>query len=188
MDISDKGGKVASNKSKGVDPKVTMIGDGESLGKLQCKRTHSEVSEASIEELGFIHEQMDTLTTDLKETKESMKNLMTKDDIEGFITKTVESVLIGMEAKIKKMVEEEVKDKMTVHLTELNDRLDNMVFENGDTKDRLDKVEDQLKKENERTKSALERSNYNEQFSRKKNVKILEVEVLEDEVEVKLMQ
>ena len=84
------------------------------------------------------------------------------------------------------MVEEEVKDKMTVHLTELNDRLDNMVFENGDIKDRLDKVENQLKKEKERTKSALERSNYNEQFSRKNNVKIMGVEVLEDETEVKL--
>ena len=42
------------------------------------------------------------LTTDVKETKESMKNLMTKGDIEGFITKTVESILKGMEAKIKK--------------------------------------------------------------------------------------
>ena len=180
MEISDKG-----EKPKGVDTKATKT--GEPLEKMK-KRTHSEVSEASMEELGFIHEQLGTLTADLKETKESMKNLMTKADIEGFIKLTVNSVLEGLEEKIKKMVEQEVKEKVSDQLTEVNDRLDSMVFDNADIKDRLDKVEKKLKKEKERTKRALEQSNYNEQFSRKNNVKIMGVEVLEDETEVKLTE
>ena len=183
MDMSsDKGGKPI-----GVDTKVTKLGDGQPVEKMK-KRTHSEVSETSLEELGFIHAHLDTLATDLKETKESMKNLMTKDDIESFIKLTVNSVLEGMEAKIKTMVEEEVKEKVTDQLTEVNDRLDSMVFENSEMKDRLDKVEKKLKKEKERTKTALERSNYNEQFSRKNNVKIMGVEYIDDETEARLTE
>ena len=71
--------------------KVVKPGDGEPQGKAQ-KRTHSEVSEVSMEELNFIQEQLDTLTSELKETKENIKNLMTKDDIGSFITKTEEKV------------------------------------------------------------------------------------------------
>ena len=181
MDMSsDKGGK-----PKGADTKISKLGDGEPLEKMK-KRTHSEVSETSLEELGFIHQQLETLSTDLKETKESMKNLMTKDDIESFIKLTVNSVLEGMEAKIKAMVEDEVKDvkeKMTDQLIEINDRLDSMVFENSEIKDRLENVEKKLKKEKERTKTALEQSNYNEQFSRKNNVKIMGVEYIDNENE-----
>lgn len=188
MDISAKEVTKDSDKdesSKGGSTKVTMSGGGEPLGKVQ-KRTHSEVSETSVEELNFIHEQLDTLTSDLKETKESIKNLMTKDDIETFITKTVESVLKGMEDKIKRQVEEQVKKKVDETVTELTDRLDYMVYENGEIKDRLDKVEDQLKEEKAKTRTAIEKSNFNEQYSRKNNVKIMGVTVLDDETETNL--
>ena len=115
-----------------------------------------------------------------------MKNLMTKDDIESFIKLTVNSVFEGIEAKIKAMVEDEVKDvkeKMTDQLIDINDRLDSMVFENSEIKDRLENVEKKLKKEKERTKTALEQSNYNEQFSRKNKVKIMGVECIDNENE-----
>lgn len=195
MDISttgakkgdENGDKGESSKPKGVSTKLTMTGDAGPIGKVQ-KRTHSEVSETSLEEFNYMHEHLDTLSADLKETKESMKNLMTKDDIETFITKTVDSVLKGMEAKIKKMVEAKVDEKVTEKVTELNDRLDHMVFENAEIKDRLDKVENQLKKEKENTRNALEKSNYNEQYSRKKNIKIMGVTVFENETEWNLTE
>ena len=75
-----------------------LTGDGEPLGKTQ-KRTHSEVSETSLVELAFIRTQLDTVTAELKETKDSMKNLMTKSDIADFITKTEESVLKGIDTE-----------------------------------------------------------------------------------------
>ena len=115
-----------------------------------------------------------------------MKNLMTKDVIESFIKLTINSVFEGIEAKIKAMVEDEVKDvkeKMTDQLIDINDRLDSMVFENSEIKDRLENVEKKLKKEKKRTKTALEQSNYNEQFSRKNKVKIMGVECIDNENE-----
>lgn len=192
MDISATGVKKVDEKSdkdevktKGVSSKVTMTGDGEPLGKMK-KRTHSDVSETSMEELSFIQMQLDTVTTELKETKESLKNLMTKSDIADFITKTVDSVLKGINDNIKKEVEEQVEVKVKEKVTELNNRLDYCVFENVEIKERLDKVEKKLKKQKQKTKAAFEQSNHNEQFSRKNNVKIMGVEVLPDETDTNL--
>ena len=61
-----------------------------------------------------------------------------------------------------------------------------MFFENVEIKERLDKVESKLKKQKEKTKAAFEQSNYNEQFSRKNNVKIMGVEGLGDETDSNL--
>ena len=191
MDISASGGKKVEEKkdssARGAISKVMLSGDGEPLGKTQ-KRTHSEVSETSLEELAIIHTQLDTVTAELKETKDSMKNLMTKSDIADFITKTVESVLKGIDDRMKKMVEEQVEVKVKDRVNEINNRLDYLTFENVEIKERLDKVENKLKKQKEKTKAALEQSNYNEQFSRKNNVKVMGVEVLEDETEVNLTE
>lgn len=192
MDITARGVTKVDEKSdkddskiKGASSKVTISGDGEPMGKMK-KRTHSDVSETSMEELGFIHTQLDNVTAELKETKESLKNLMTKSDISEFITKTVDSVLKGINDKIKQVVEEEVKEKVKETVTELNNRLDFIVYENVEIKERLDKVENKLKKQKEKTKAAFEQSNYNEQFSRKNNVKIMGVEALGDETDSKL--
>ena len=58
---------------------------------------------------------------------------------------------LSLEAKIKAMVEDEVKyvkEEMTDQLIEINERLDSMVFENSEKRDRLENVEKKLKKEN----------------------------------------
>lgn len=55
------------------------------------KRTHSDVAETSMEELTFIHEQLEVLSTDLKGTRESLKNLLNKDDIKSLISTTVKA-------------------------------------------------------------------------------------------------
>ena len=72
--------------------------------------------------------QLDTVTTELKETKESLKNLMTKSDIADFITKTVDSQLKDINDNIKKEVEEQVEVKVKEKVTELNNRLDLLVY------------------------------------------------------------
>lgn len=174
-------GKGEDREAKGVGTKVTIKGDREPMGKAP-KRTHSEVSEASLEEFSFIHQQLETLTVELKETRNSIKNLMSKDDIESFITKTVQGIMREMEGKLTKLVEMEVKERTV----ELNNRLDFMVYENGEIKDRLYKVEEELQKERETMHEALEKSNYNEQFSRKNNVKIMGIKDLEHETEASL--
>ena len=60
---------------------------------------------------------------------------------------------LSLKAKIKAMFEDEVKyvkEKMTDQLIEINDRLDSMVFENSEIKDRQKNVE-KLKKERTKT-------------------------------------
>lgn len=185
MDMATSKESDKEDNSKGVSTKVTKSGDGEPLGKIQ-KRTHSEVSETSAEELNIIHQQLDILTLDLKTTNENIKQLMTKDDIETFISKTVEKVLKSLEKNIEKYVDTKVEEKVNERVAELNDRLDHMTYENGEIKDRLDKVEGELKKEKERTRSAIEKSNFNEQYSRKNNVKILGVAQQTNETESNL--
>ena len=115
------------SKIKGASSKVTMTEDEEPMGKMK-KRTHLDVSEISMQELGFMHTQLDNVTAELKNTKESLKNLMTKSDISEFITKTVDSVLKGINDKIKQVIEEEVKEKVKETVTELNNRLDFIVL------------------------------------------------------------
>ena len=133
------------------------------------KRTFSEVSEASMEELSFIHQQLTSLQEEMKETKDGIKNLMTKDDIQSFISKTVKSVIQEMETKLILLVEKQVEEQLKEKTIELNNRLDYMVYENSEIKDKLDKMEKELQKERENTQYAIEKSNYNEQYSRKNN-------------------
>ena len=173
------------DQSKGAISKISLTGDKEPAGKAQ-KRTHSEVSETSAEELSIIHQQLDSLSTDLKATNESIKQLMTKDDIESFIKQTVTEVLKSLETKMERWIEAKVEQKVKEKVTELNDRFDHVTYENGEIKDRLDKVEEELKKEKERSRAAIEKSNYNEQYSRKNNVKVLGVPDLTNETETKL--
>ena len=159
----------------------------EPAGKMQ-KRTFSEVSEASMEELSFIHQQLTSLQEEMKETKDGIKNLMTKDDIQSFISKTVKSVIQEMETKLILLVEKQVEEQLKEKTTELNNRLDYMVYENSEIKDKLDKMEKELQKERENTQYAIEKSNYNEQYSRKNNTKILGVRNMADETEDKLTE
>lgn len=86
-----------------------------------------------------------------------------------------------MEVKFAEMIDMKVNEKTV----DLQNRLDFMVYENGEIKDRLDKIEKELKDcqeqiQDERSivKAAIQKSNYNEQFSRKNNLKIMGIQVL----------
>lgn len=155
------------------------------------KRTHSDVAEASMEELTFIHEQLEVLSTDLKGTRESLKNLLNKDDIQSLIATTVKSIMEDMEVKFAEMIDMKVNEKTV----DLQNRLDFTVYENGEIKDRLDKVEKELKDCQEQildersiVQAAMQKSNYNEQFSRKNNVKVMGIQVLGEESEQELTE
>ena len=146
------------------------------------KRTISEVSESSAEELTIINQQLQHLTSDLKDTKEKVMNLMDKDEVQNLITETVEKtvkkIMKNMTDNLKKLIEEKIKEK----LEDLEDRVKSLQFENGNLKDRAIQAEKDLKVQKDRLtafeKIALtsaQRSNYNEQYSRKNNVKILNI-------------
>ena len=82
---------------------------------------------------------------------------MTKDDIQSFISKTVKSVIQEMETKLILLVEKQVEEQLKEKTIELNNRLDYMVYENSEIKDKLDKMEKELQKERENTQYAIEK-------------------------------
>ena len=159
----------------------------------QEKRSHSEVADSSLgDEFTSIQKQLDQLTSDMKQTREDFKSLMKRDEMKSFITDTVTAMFTKVQKKIEQKVEEAVVDKLEEKLkdklTELNDRMDSLVHENVQLREANEKLKKRLDKNEKVAQSALEKSNMNEQFSRKNNIKIMGVEEDVDEPEHKLIE
>ena len=124
----------------------------------------------------IINHQLQHLTSDLKDTKEKVMNLMDKDEVQNFITETVEKtakkVMKNMTDNLIRMIDEKIKEKTE----DLEDRVKSLQFENGNLKDRVIQAEKDLKVQKysltafeKIVLTSAERSNYNEQYSRKNN-------------------
>lgn len=127
----------ADKNSKTSNAPGKTVKAGEPLTK-GPKRTHSDVSEASAEEMTIIHQQLEGLSKDIKETKESIQNLMSKKDTEEFIKQTVNSMVDKMYDKFTKLIDRKVKQEAK----ELEERIKGLEFENRGLKDRLLAVEE----------------------------------------------
>lgn len=180
----------ADKNSKTSNAPGKTVKAGEPLTK-GPKRTHSDVSEASAEEMTIIHQQLDGLSKDIKETKESIQNLMSKKDTEEFIKQTVNSVVDKMYDKFTKLIDRKVKQEAK----ELEERIKGLEFENRGLKDRLLAVEEhseilkqKLSESEKLAQIAAQRSNFNEQYSRKNNLKILDVPEKQTETEASLTE
>lgn len=183
------------NKGKGVTSSASLTirptsGKTSSVGAPPAKRTISELSDTSAEELSIIHQQLDDLNSDVKETKDKVMSLMSKDETEEFIGKAIDRAMSKMLVTLNKTVDKKVKEKTT----DLEERIKSLEFENQNLKDRLTKTEKDLKTCEENTKaceklaiSSAQKSNYNEQYSRKNNIKIMNIEEAENETETKLI-
>ena len=89
-----------------------------------------------------------------------------------------------MEEKIVEKLEEKLNDKMT----ELNHRMDLLAYENEQLNEANDKRKDRLDKNEKVARSAMEKSNINEQYSRKNNINITGVAEEDDEIEERLIE
>lgn len=78
------------------------IAKGNPRGEQPAKRSHSEVSNTSLEELTVINEQLDELHKEVKSNKELIKNLMTKEDIQELVKSTVKSVVTELQETLLK--------------------------------------------------------------------------------------
>ena len=157
------------------------------------KRSHSEVADSSLgDEFTSIQKQLDQLTSDMKQTREDLKSVMKREEMKSFITDTITAMFSKVQKKLEKKVEEtieeQLEDKLKDRLTELNDRMDSLVLENVQLKDVNEKLRNRLDKNEKVAKAALEKSNMNEQYSRKNIVKVMGVEEEADETEDKLIK
>ena len=80
-----------------------------------------------------------------------------------------------LQARIKKEIDTKVQEKIKEKTTEINDRLDSLTYENVRLRERLETVEKELKANEALTQTAMRKDNYNEQYSRKNNIKIMGV-------------
>ena len=169
--------KVVKTSSCQIQVTSTPQGKG-SEPPAKSKRTFSEVSETSVEEMSFINQQLDHLSSDLKDTKTKVMSLMSAEEVQNFITQTVAKVMEKVEKKVEKVIEQKIKEKTQ----ELADRLESLDFEKNELADRLKQAELDLRRHKEKVKdletiaiASAQRSNYNEQYSRKNNIKILNI-------------
>ena len=144
----------------------------------KAKRTISEVSDVSAEELTIISQQLEHLNTDLKETKDKVMSLMSKQDVQDFISETISKVAVRLEKQLEIVIDTKVKEKTK----ELTEKVKSLEFDKDQLTDRVKKAEKDLKTYKDKLTAceklaiaSAQKSNFNEQYSRKNNVKILNI-------------
>ena len=75
--------------------------------------------------MSFINQQLDHLSSDLKNTKAKVMRLMSAEEVQNFITQTVAKVMEKVEKKVEKVIEQKIKEKTQ----ELADRVESLDFE-----------------------------------------------------------
>lgn len=132
----------------------------------------------SMEEITLISQQLEILTEDVKVMRGEVKSVMKSDEMEKFIKDTVTSIMTeineNLELTINMKVEEKTKtisEKMKTVQTEN----ESMKKELLTMKAELTKVKNNCQHAETQSRNALSKANQNEQYSRKNNIKIMDV-------------
>lgn len=144
------------------------------------KRTHLDVSEDSMDTVNLlsIHSDLVDIKKPLQDTasKSDLDSLVKQKDLKELVTNIVSSLLTAMRDSIK----EEFNTQLRDGTGKLQDQIDGLNFENNELKERLrekDKQIDALQEVvmdcNLRSMDALKLANYNEQYSRKHNIRMV---------------
>ena len=148
----------------------------------------SDNSNSSMDELNSIHMQLQAMTDGISSLREDLKSMLRKDEVEQLITNTVTSVMHKIEQNMNKKIDQLVNEKYK----EMQATIESLDFENKSLKDTLQKLEnnnktnlkslqEQIDKTDEISRMASKKANYNEQYSRKNNIKILNIPENRDE-------
>ena len=181
------------NNQKGVNNVQTLLAP-KKLGLLiktakekppkQNKRTHSDVANESAEGVDMIG-----IQSDLSEIKQSLWGTVTKSDLKGamdnlvqqkdlkvLVTDIVQKLLTNFEEKITKKIDHVIWERTG----KLQDQLDSEMIENEYIRERIrakDKIieslEERVQDNTNISIEALKLTNYNEQYSRKHNIRMV---------------
>lgn len=202
MNTGNKGGGKQTSK---YQPPTKMQSKGDEKG---TKRTASEVSNDSIIDVNDLQKQLDTMTEDIKSLREDIKQIIKKNEIKTIIKETVSQVMSEMEEKLEKrmntmerILQEKVDksiDKIVDERTkEIQNKIDFLEFNDTQMKEEVDSLrkkyekslenlEEKVRKHELISMEANKRSNRNEQYSRKNNVKVMNVTEGDKETEAEL--
>ena len=144
------------------------------------KRTISEVSDASEE--SFDHSSLQKDLTEIKDclgkmaTKEDIKGIVKMSELEEIITKTVEKSIQELQSRMEK----EFKEQLNSKTSKLQEQMDSLTLENEHQREIISKQRQEITqmkthaKENDQLiHEAIRGNNYNEQYSRKSNIKMI---------------
>ena len=172
--MSDKGSIIKPAKAIVTNKINSASGKGQ-----PPKRSNTEMSpNVSMEEITVISHQLETLSEDMKNMREDVKSVMKRDEMEVFIKGTVSKIMAdineNMELTISLKVEEKTKavsEKMkTVQSENENLKKDLLTM-----KSEITKMKNSCLNAEKQSREALVQSNHNEQYSRKNNIKIMDV-------------
>lgn len=176
-------GKTSKDKSKTANTVQTLLSaklDKEK--KPPSKRTHSEVSNDSNNSLDLsglmnIQKDIDEIKLNLEGVtrKDDLKDLIKTNDLEQLVTVIVKNILTEFETSVNKKIDEKVSEVRN----EMQEKVDALAIENEDLKRKLHVLHTtttgmrkDLNETARMTKQAHINSNFNEQYSRKNNIKV----------------
>ncbi|KAH3696827.1 hypothetical protein DPMN_084305 [Dreissena polymorpha] len=148
-----------------------------------------------MEELTNIHTQLEARTKGIGELREDLKSVLKREEIEELIKNTVSTIMKKIKESMLKQFEHEVKNRTNT----FKEQIAGLEFENGQLKQTIvelkssttksiTELETQVGRLNDTIREALKLANYNEQYSRKNNVKILNITESSNETETSLTQ
>ena len=173
-------------------------GQGLKTNKSKQKKT-GEMSQSDLESSQMESEKtgskMDDISDDIKEIKCEMKEMLKKTDIEELIKNTITETIKSLEDRLKDQLKKEIEDKCE----KLENVIQSLEHENEKLKEKLEmstkKIEERTKEievkiveQEQRNKDAIKMGNHNEQYSRKNNIRIMDIEEEPAENEEKLTE
>ncbi|KAH3741977.1 hypothetical protein DPMN_048707 [Dreissena polymorpha] len=152
-------------------------------------------SNTSMEELTNIQTQLEAMTNGISELREDLKSMLKREEIEELITNSVSTIMKKIEESMLNQIEKEVKNRTNTFKEQIaglefeNGQLKQTIVElNSSTTKSITELETQVGKLYDTSREALKLANYNEQYSRKNNVKILNITESSNETETSLTQ
>ena len=171
-------------KSGVIKPAKALASVNSASGKPPLnKRSNSEVANTTSEEITILSHQMEGMTEDLKSIREHLNCVLKKDELEVFIKQTISTIITdlneNMEMTISCKVEEKTKD--------FQNKIVSLEDDNKTLRQQLKSLSAKMENCEVRSKSAMSKSNFNEQYSRKNNVKIMDLKESSSESETSLV-
>ncbi|KAH3706234.1 hypothetical protein DPMN_065619 [Dreissena polymorpha] len=130
------------------------------------------------------------MTDTITSLRDDLKGMLKKEEVEQLITNTVTTLMNKIMQNINDKIDQLVSEK----LVEMQAKIESLDYDNKNLKDKIQILEDktstndksiheQIEKTYELSKLAHMKANYNEQYSRKNNIKILNIQENREETE-----
>ena len=126
----------------------------------------------------------------MKEVKHSVSKIVTNDDMKQFIKSTVEEIMNEINRGIELQIETKIKEQSKSLNTTIEDlKKENGLLqtENNKLQIKLITVQNQIEEAEKQSQVAIKMANYNEQYSRKNNLKILNIKEEPGETETSVI-